>query len=309
MAWKVLPANVPHPWKPEWHGLGAGLRRLGPGRLDGDRDDRPRAVCPLALPRDPGPGLAPGDADHQARANSASRDRRRAVPVTVLVPRPGCRWQGRGVAFPRKAERRLECTLMACWEEGYEEPWFLVTDLAPDRGRGAVVRDEVVDRGGLQAAQERRLGVASDADDRSGSGGAAVAGAGGGDAVRAGRSAGRPTRRSSPIATVPEPTGRRPRPAGVGRREGGRQGPARRGGGRSSDRLSPASRGGGRAGRRWRLVSVFRQGLAVLLSVLINGHALPQPSWRPEAWLEIRERDRGVTHSSPRLPIPKNPSL
>src|SRR5262245_64907035 len=57
----------------------------------------------------------------------------KAIPVTALVPRPGTRWQGRGVAFPKKPERRLECTLLACWEEGYEEPWFLVTDLASDQ--------------------------------------------------------------------------------------------------------------------------------------------------------------------------------
>ena len=25
---------------------------------------------------------------------------------------------------------------MACWEQGYEEPWFLVTDLAPDQAEG-----------------------------------------------------------------------------------------------------------------------------------------------------------------------------
>ena len=59
-----------------------------------------------------------------------------AVPVTALVPRPGCRWQGRGVAFPRRPSGGVECTLLACWEEGCEEPWFLVTDLAPDRAEG-----------------------------------------------------------------------------------------------------------------------------------------------------------------------------
>ena len=46
--------------------LASALRRLGPARLDGDRDDRPRVVCPLALPRDPGLGLAPRDADHHS---------------------------------------------------------------------------------------------------------------------------------------------------------------------------------------------------------------------------------------------------
>jgi hypothetical protein len=41
-----------------------------------------------------------------------------------------------------------------------------------------------------------------------------------------------------------------------------------------------------RTGTKGRLVGVFRQGLAVLVSVLIAGHALPEPSWRPEAWME-----------------------
>ena len=136
VAWKVLPANVPHPWKPEWLALLRASRRLGRARLDGARDDRPRPVCPLALPGDRGLGLASRDADHPAEQVPQAAARRRSVPVTALVPRAGCRWQGRGVAFPKKPERRLECTLMACWEEGYEEPWFLVTDLAPDQAEG-----------------------------------------------------------------------------------------------------------------------------------------------------------------------------
>ena len=44
--------------------LAPGLRRLGPARLDGDRDDRPHLVCPLVLPGDRVLGLAPRDADH-----------------------------------------------------------------------------------------------------------------------------------------------------------------------------------------------------------------------------------------------------
>jgi hypothetical protein len=64
-----------------------------------------------------------------------ARGSKRAVPVTELAPRPGCRWQGRGTAFPTHPERRLECTLMACWGEGHDEPWFLVTDLPRTRPR------------------------------------------------------------------------------------------------------------------------------------------------------------------------------
>jgi hypothetical protein len=40
------------------------------------------------------------------------------------------------VAFPKEPERRLECTLMACWEEGYQEPWPPATDLAPNQAEG-----------------------------------------------------------------------------------------------------------------------------------------------------------------------------
>ena len=63
-----------------------------------------------------------------------------------------------------------------------------------------------------------------------------------------------------------------------------------------------------RTGTKERLVSVFRQGLAVLVSVLIAGHALPKPSWKPEAWSELR---CGITApvQQPLTPIPKNPSL
>src|SRR5262249_32028571 len=59
-----------------------------------------------------------------------------STPVTALVPRVGCRWQGRGVAFPKKPERRVGGTLVACWGGGYEGPWFLVTGLAPDQAEG-----------------------------------------------------------------------------------------------------------------------------------------------------------------------------
>src|SRR5437899_1607428 len=52
-------------------------------------------------------------------------------PLTTLVPQPGTRWQGCGTAFARKP-RRLECTLLACWEEGYKDPWLILTDLAPE---------------------------------------------------------------------------------------------------------------------------------------------------------------------------------
>ena len=166
----------------------------------------------------------------------------RALPVTALVPRPGCRWQGRGVAFPLKAERRLECTLMACWEQGYEEPWFLVTDLAPDQSEALwygmrswieggykllksggwewqatrMTDPDRVERLWLVLAVATRYVVAI-----------------GGEADEA----------EFADAVVPEPTARRP-----GRRSRRGRPPGPHGEVRSSDRLSLASRGGVRVG-------------------------------------------------------------
>ncbi len=46
------------------------------------------------------------------------------------VPQQGCVWSGRGTAF-QTAPRRLDCTLVACGEPGYKDPWLILTDLAP----------------------------------------------------------------------------------------------------------------------------------------------------------------------------------
>ena len=132
-----------------------------------------------------------------------------------------------------------------------------------------------------------------------------MAGAGGGDAIRPG-------------------SGRRGRRGGVRRRGGPRAGgPAGTIGHRTpASRVRAVAQGAAvrRTGRlrarvprrrrsrdEQRLVSVFRQGLAVLMSVLIAGHALPKPSWKPEAWLEIRCEIKPPPQQPP-TPIPKNPS-
>ena len=135
VAWKVLHANVPHPWKPEWIALlrvFAGL--VPPGWtviMMTDRGLYARWLYQEIVALGWHPVMRITKQSKFRKAGS-----KKAVPVTALVPRVGCRWQGRGVAFPKKPERRLECTLMACWEEGYDEPWFLVTDLDPDQAEG-----------------------------------------------------------------------------------------------------------------------------------------------------------------------------
>ena len=110
-------------------------------------------------------------------------------------------------------------------------------------------------------------------------------------------------------ATLPEPAGPSApsapgRPLASGAR--GRARARRRGGApREAPAREPRRR---RTGTKPRLVSIFRQGLAVLMSVLIAGHALPKPSWKPEAWLEVRCEIKASPHQPP-TPIPQNPSL
>jgi hypothetical protein len=55
----------------------------------------------------------------------------RGVPLKTLVPEPGTTWQGTGIAFKGR-NRQLHCTLLACWEAGYTDPWLILTDLPPE---------------------------------------------------------------------------------------------------------------------------------------------------------------------------------
>jgi hypothetical protein len=54
-------------------------------------------------------------------------------PLRELMPAPGTQWVGTGTAF-QDPRRRLNCTLLARWESGYNDPWLLLTDLAPSAG-------------------------------------------------------------------------------------------------------------------------------------------------------------------------------
>ncbi|KAJ3052737.1 hypothetical protein HK102_011839 [Quaeritorhiza haematococci] len=47
------------------------------------------------------------------------------------APGHGARFRARGTAFKAK-EARLECTLLAKWDEGHAAPWLILTDLPPE---------------------------------------------------------------------------------------------------------------------------------------------------------------------------------
>jgi hypothetical protein len=306
VAWKVLPANVRHAWKPEWISL---LRLFRPLVLPDwtvivmtDRGLYARWLFLEIKALGWHPLMRITHLSKFRKNGSASN-----VPVRALVSEVGLRWQGRGVAFPRKPERRLDCTLLACWEPGHDEPCFVVTDLGPDQSDGlwygmrAWIEQgfKLLKHGGWQWQETRMT-----------------------DPERAGRLwlvlavatryvlavGGEAESAEMAVETIPEMV-----PAKPDSRVGGRRiasadppAPARQ----PIKSAAPASRPprNRASGTKQRLVSVFRQGLAALVSVLITGHALPKPHWYPEPWLEIRAEFKACQDQPP-TPVPKNPSL
>jgi hypothetical protein len=223
---------------------------------------------------------------------------RASLAVTAFVPKVGQRWQGSGVAFPRRPSRRLACTLLACWEAGHDEPWFVLTDLAPDQSEGlwygmrAWIEQgfKLLKHGGWQWQMTRmtdpdrasRLWLVLAVATR-------YVLAVGGEADAS----------DTEVQTPPVPPPTTPT-THADQRIAGR--PISRPELKSREPRKRAS------GTKQRLVSVFRRGLAALVSILIAGHALPKPQWKPEPWLEIRV-DSTRSPDQPPTPVPKNPSL
>jgi hypothetical protein len=306
VAWKVLPANVRHAWKPEWISLVRSFRALVPPEwtviVMTDRGLYARWLFLEIKALGWHPLMRITHVSNFRKNGSAS-----SVPVSTLVRKVGQRWQGRGVAFPRRPKRRLECTLLACWEAGHDQPWFVVTDLDPEQsdalwyGMRAWIEHgfKLLKHGGWQWQETRmtdperadRLWLVLAVATRYV---LAIGGKAESDEIA--------------VETIPEMV-----PAELHSRTSRRrntsadpQAPARRPIKiAASEPQPPRERA---SGTKQRLVSVFRQGLAALVSVLIAGHVLPKPQWYPEPWLEIRA-EFSVCRDQPPTPVPKNPSL
>jgi hypothetical protein len=130
VAWKVLKATEAHAWEPEWKTLLSHFRSVVPGDWNvivlADRGLYAKWLFEAITALGWHPLL---------RINSQGKFRPQGwyhwVVLKDLATGVGQRWQGRGTAF-KNAPGRLECTLLACWGEGYAEPWLVVTDLPPE---------------------------------------------------------------------------------------------------------------------------------------------------------------------------------
>jgi Transposase DDE domain len=299
VAWKILPANVAHAWKPEWLALLDPFAKSVPSGwtiiVMTDRGLYARWLFHAIVALGWHPLM---------RVTRCSKFRKRGgkidVPVGRFAPNAGQRWQGRGTAFPRKFKKRLDCTLLACWEDGYDEPWFVVTDLAPEQaeslwyGMRAWIEHgfKLLKSAGWQwqatrmtdCARAERLWLVLAVATRY-----VLAVGGDFEAVQ-----------EVPVETIPEIA-----PAAETGTAGDETPRPRRAGRPQSEPPAPRLRA---SGTKQRLVSVFRQGISALVALLVMGHSMPEPRWIPEPWLELRAEITASDEQAP-TPIPKNPSL
>jgi len=250
VAWTVLAATAKHAWRREWLRMLRQVRRAIPRAWTvivlADRGLYARWLFRRITRLGWHPFL---------RINTGGTFRPqghvRAVPLKTLVPEPGTTWQGTGIAFKGR-QRQLHCTLLACWEAGYKDPWLLLTDLPPEAstacwyGLRAWIEQgfKITKRAGWQWHRTRMT-----MPERAARLWLAVAVATlwllsvGGEADEA-----------IPTSTVPEVTALIPMPL----------------------RLRRAT--------RLRLVSVFRRGWTLILVALLEQAPLPMGRFIPEPW-------------------------
>jgi hypothetical protein len=135
VAWVVLPATQPGAWMPHWKRL---LRRLR-GVVPDDwtvivLTDRGLYARPLytAIQRN---GWHPFmRINAQGKFRLLGEDYFR--PLSSLVPVRRTVWRGQVDCFVSPTAR-LRCTLLTRWDEGFDTPWLLLTDLTPPQADSA----------------------------------------------------------------------------------------------------------------------------------------------------------------------------
>src|SRR5215217_4765766 len=135
VAWTVLPANQPGAWRREWLRLLRGVRpAISPDwtvLVLADRGLWARWLFGRMVRLGWHPLL---------RINNGVKFRPAGQTqwywLRELVRDVNQCWYGRGTAFVSPA-RRVDCTLVAWWGEGDTDPWFLLTDLAPEASDAA----------------------------------------------------------------------------------------------------------------------------------------------------------------------------
>jgi Transposase DDE domain len=270
VAWTVLAATAKHAWRREWLRMLRQVRRAIPRAWTvlvlADRGLYARWLFRRLTRLGWHPLL---------RINTGGTFRPtgqvRGVPLKTLVPEPGTTWQGTGIAFKGR-NRQLHCTLLACWEPGYKDPWLILTDLPPEAstacwyGLRAWIEQgfKITKRAGWQWQRTRMT-----QPDRAARLWLAVA-----VATLWLLSVGGEADATLPASTVLDVTALVPQPVRT------------------------------RRATRLRLVSVFRRGWTLILVALLDQAPLPLGRFVPEPWPAVPVPEE-ATPSLPELVLPQ----
>jgi len=133
VAWLVIPATKPGAWKPHWVTLFGYLKDSVPADwvviVLADRGLYAPWLFRTIQHLDWHPFLRI-NAGGKYRLKTGSEWRL----LGQVVQQAGQACCGEVVCFKR---HQLACTLLACWEEGHQEPWLILTDLAPAQAQAA----------------------------------------------------------------------------------------------------------------------------------------------------------------------------
>ncbi|GCE21064.1 transposase [Dictyobacter kobayashii] len=130
VAWHIVPAGVKGEHKSHWLHLLESLRGSVPAQWEvlvmADRGLYARWLYQkiVACGWHPFLRIRSGSKARPASSHRVGDFRE----IKTLVPSAGTQWSGDVMCFSDR-HARLRCRLLARWDEGYEEPWFVVTDL------------------------------------------------------------------------------------------------------------------------------------------------------------------------------------
>lgn len=130
VAWAVLPAGRKRAWKTEWLALLDRIQGAIPSATTvivlADRGLYARWLFERLVAQGWHPFLRINRGGTFCPEGQSG-----SFPLMRFCPEPGRAWAGTGTAF-KEPQRRLACTLLARWEEGYADPWLILTDLPPE---------------------------------------------------------------------------------------------------------------------------------------------------------------------------------
>jgi hypothetical protein len=132
VAWVVLPAAAKGAWKPHWIALLKRFKTIVPPHLRvivlADRGLYAKWLFKaiVALGWHPFLRINTHNADFRPEGSA------QYLPLVCLLDGAGSSYSGRGTMF-RSPEARLACTLLAAWGQGYEEGWFVLSDLPQEQ--------------------------------------------------------------------------------------------------------------------------------------------------------------------------------